>query len=694
MAGCPPLHEPPRPSIQCIISEASSRERRQLASNKAQLEEIIAQAEQGTAVFHIEIDPGQLVIGPVIGKGSSGVVLRGTYQGKEVAIKKYGQENLVWNPKEFRKQIALMSVVDHPNLLTCIGACTADPNNLYVISELLPYSVFSLVEQEPLPESERIRICYEIASGMNHLHSVGIIHRDLKSGNILLTKDFRVRIIDFDTCKFLSKSGPMTFQIGTPVYMAPELFSHENYSEKVDVFSFAIVMWEIFSHSEPYKGDNPYTIPGAVLSGQRPPILPEFPAAIKVLLNSCWQQNPEDRPSFSAILSSLSEIIPTPAEVENHPDQSSSPSADNFFVVLNGRLINYRYTANGSVPLHEVWGTPLNSIPKPHIACDLESQSLFVATDGEIRAIQFDSGLCKWSTRHQQSGCSYSMCIHSRYLIVGGDGTVTCLNKHDGTSVWYTILPLKAKFSRLVQTIVHSGIVYAGGLGNVVLCELKTGSIMHTISLETSLSLAVCLSYIENQSELMLFASTVGKLCSIRCCSGTNPVLSNMTSFSSHCIVTQVAHPTESVLFIGIPRSTFKVRAIMKSSLATMWQAACEELSSTVISLAISPRVPSTLFAAGGGCIYSLDTQTGNTKGLLRLPVMFTNVHLMPLATLSPLLFVGAAGGWFIVDAARMCTVHYVITSPASTVTAATPFWSMCPHASGSLLHLKLKLFS
>lgn len=107
----------------------------------------------------------------------------------------------------------------------------------------------------------RIRIARDVARVYFYMNSLGIVHRDLKSHNILVDENFNIKICDFGLARFKADIGKGTMQFsGTPAYMAPELFQKRQYDDKVDVFAFGTLLWEIFNREVPYDGLDPIDI--------------------------------------------------------------------------------------------------------------------------------------------------------------------------------------------------------------------------------------------------------------------------------------------------------------------------------------------------------------------------------------------------------------------------------------------------
>lgn len=251
-----------------------------------------------------------LVFGEQIGVGQSGRVVRGKMKktGHEVAIKIL--RTRVLNAVEFemfRREITMMAVLQHPNLLSLMGYTSESPYCLiteYMVNGSLAH--FMKKHGSELNGTERSLIALDIARGMEFLHSRGIIHRDLKSLNVLLDEKKRAKVGDFGLAR-VKAAGPMTGLVGTSYYMAPEVVvSAPYYDERVDVYSYGIVLWELLTNTEVYAGEDKVTVMTEVIQHNRRPLIPlTTPEALKILIQRCWSQDANDRPSFREIIEML-----------------------------------------------------------------------------------------------------------------------------------------------------------------------------------------------------------------------------------------------------------------------------------------------------------------------------------------------------------------------------------------------------
>jgi serine/threonine protein kinase len=290
-----------------------------------------------------------------IGVGQSGSVVRGVVKstGDTVAVKIL--QSRVLSPIEvemFRREVAAMAVLKHPSLVRFCGYTTEYP--FYVLTEYMRNgSLSDYLERNPggLSPTERTLIAQDVARGMEYLHGRGIIHRDLKSSNILLDQRRRGRICDFGLIRMKS-SDPMTGMIGTSHWMAPEvLLSSPFYDEKVDVFSFGVVLWELLTSRRPYQGEDILTLIVDVTERQKRPEIPDScPEGLRTLIERCWQADAKLRPSFHEIVAKLSDadcqfpgcellVIMQETGLRGHHGYSSSSPARCMRNALPHRLI-------------------------------------------------------------------------------------------------------------------------------------------------------------------------------------------------------------------------------------------------------------------------------------------------------------------------------------------------------------------
>ncbi|XP_050373019.1 integrin-linked protein kinase 1 isoform X1 [Argentina anserina] len=270
-----------------------------------------------------EIEPPELDFsGSVtIGKGSFGEILKAHWRGTPVAVKRIlpslSGDRLVI--QDFRHEVNLLVKLRHPNIVQFLGAVT-EKKPLMLITEYLRGGDLHqyLKEKGSLSPLTAVSFALDIARGMAYLHNEPnvIIHRDLKPRNVLLVNSSadHLKVGDFGLSKLIKVQNShdvykMTGETGSYRYMAPEVFKHRRYDKKVDVFSFAMILYEMLEGNPPLSNYEPYDAAKFVSEGHRPMFhgkghTPE----LKELIEQCWSADMNQRPSFLEILKKLEKV--------------------------------------------------------------------------------------------------------------------------------------------------------------------------------------------------------------------------------------------------------------------------------------------------------------------------------------------------------------------------------------------------
>ncbi|XP_059453116.1 probable serine/threonine-protein kinase SIS8 isoform X2 [Corylus avellana] len=247
-------------------------------------------------VGELEIQWEEITLGERIGLGSYGEVYRGDWHGTEVAVKKFLNQDISGESlEEFKSEVRIMKRLRHPNVVLFMGAVTRAPN-LSIVTEFLPRgSLYRLIHRpnNQLDERRRLRMALDAARGMNYLHNCSpvIVHRDLKSPNLLVDKNWVVKVCDFG----LSRMKNSTFlssrsTAGTAEWMAPEVLRNEPADEKCDVYSFGVILWELSTLQQPWGGMNPMQVVGAVgFQHRRLDIPDDMDPGIADIIQKCWE---------------------------------------------------------------------------------------------------------------------------------------------------------------------------------------------------------------------------------------------------------------------------------------------------------------------------------------------------------------------------------------------------------------------
>ncbi|KAL1315993.1 serine/threonine-protein kinase STY17 [Arachis duranensis] len=277
-----------------------------------------------------EIDPNQLKYENKVGSGSFGDLYRGTYCSQDVAIKVLKPERISTDMlREFAQEVYIMRKIRHKNVVQFIGACTRPPNLCIVTEFMSRGSLYDFLHKQrgvfKLPSL--LKVAIDVSKGMNYLHQNNIIHRDLKTANLLMDENEVVKVADFGVARVQTQSGVMTAETGTYRWMAPEVIEHKPYDQKADVFSFGIALWELLTGELPYSYLTPLQAAvGVVQKGLRPTIPKNTHPRLSELLQRCWQQDPLLRPDFSEIKEILQQIAKEVNEDKDRHKEKSSHS--------------------------------------------------------------------------------------------------------------------------------------------------------------------------------------------------------------------------------------------------------------------------------------------------------------------------------------------------------------------------------
>lgn len=294
------------------------------------------------------VDPKMLFVGSKIGEGAHGKVYKGKYGDQIVAIKVLNNgstpEERATLEDRFIREVNMMCKVKHDNLVKFIGACK-EPL-MVIVSELLPgmslKNYLNSIRPSQLDIHTALGYALNIAHAMECLHANGIIHRDLKPDNLLLTANRKkLKLTDFGLAREETVTEMMTAETGTYRWMAPELYStvtlqrgeKKHYTNKVDVYSFGIVLWELLTNKMPFEGmSNLQAAYAAAFKQVRPAFPEETPKDLAFIVESCWVEDPAMRPSFSEIIRMLDAFLmtippPPPSEADEDAESEDTTSS-------------------------------------------------------------------------------------------------------------------------------------------------------------------------------------------------------------------------------------------------------------------------------------------------------------------------------------------------------------------------------
>ncbi|KAJ6244897.1 hypothetical protein M0813_20988 [Anaeramoeba flamelloides] len=265
---------------------------------------------------HNEIENDEIKDLEKIGSGAFGTVWKSIWRWKKIAVKRIKSEYVQGKHlEEFKREVLVLSRTRHPNIVLFMGASTLPPNIFLVTEYCKEGSLYDCLKNSKFVDTmnEKLKIAKDIAYGMNYLHSTKpkmIIHRDLKPSNILIDNAGSAKVADFGLSRIKEETINLTAFRGTPSYMAPEMLRNENYNEKVDVYSYAIILWQLYTKQFPYLGmKDPIQIALHVsYKNLRPPISLIKHKQWEELIKICWDDDKSIRPSFKQILKILNKF--------------------------------------------------------------------------------------------------------------------------------------------------------------------------------------------------------------------------------------------------------------------------------------------------------------------------------------------------------------------------------------------------
>ncbi|KAM7389484.1 hypothetical protein PAMP_023460 [Pampus punctatissimus] len=259
-----------------------------------------------------EVDLEELTLGEELGSGQFGLVLEGRWREKKVAVKMIRQECM--SDEEFKEEARVMMRLSHCKLVQLYGVCT-QRSPMCLVFELMENGCLSdylRASKGRLSPDVMLGMCLDVSEGMAYLESSNFIHRDLAARNCLVSKNNEVKVSDFGMTRFvLDDQYTSSLCSKFPVkWSAPEVIKYCKFSSKSDVWSFGVLMWEVYNEGRlPYENRSNTEVVESLNAGLRllkPRLAPE---AVYLLMEWSWKEKPEDRPSFALLLHELASLL-------------------------------------------------------------------------------------------------------------------------------------------------------------------------------------------------------------------------------------------------------------------------------------------------------------------------------------------------------------------------------------------------
>ncbi|XP_051716639.1 tyrosine-protein kinase ITK/TSK [Ctenopharyngodon idella] len=255
-----------------------------------------------------EIHPDELILSEELGSGQFGLVWKGSWHDRQVAVKSVREGFM--SEEEFKEEAQVMMKLSHDKLVQLYGVVT-QRSPIYLIFEFMENGCltdFLRAKKGSLSQETLLEMCLDVSEGMAYLESSNFIHRDLAARNCLVSEDNVVKIADFGMTRFvLDDQYTSSFGSKFPVrWSSPEVIKFGKYSSKSDVWSFGVLMWEVYSEGRvPYDNRSNAEVVEALNAGLRL-LKPRLcPKSVYELMQWSWKEKPDDRPSFALLLHEL-----------------------------------------------------------------------------------------------------------------------------------------------------------------------------------------------------------------------------------------------------------------------------------------------------------------------------------------------------------------------------------------------------
>ncbi|MGV3622107.1 MAG: serine/threonine-protein kinase [Archangium sp.] len=320
------------------------------ASGNHAIVEVMEPDLSGRSLSHYRLDH-------VIGEGAMARIYfaRDVRTQKPVAVKVLKQEHVTDAEvvHRFLQEIRAIEAIAHPHVIRISdsgdAALPGGRRCVYCVMEVLEgQTLADAINAGPLSVSRSVNIAAQVADALQAAHDIGVVHRDIKPENIFLTKNDFVKVLDFGMAKLVKPIGDLKnvrtkvgVVLGTPEYMAPEQALGTGHSSAVDVFAVGVVLYELLTGSQPFKGDNFGQLVLALTQQEPAPLNAVSPAGdalppkLPAIVMKCLQKNPEDRFSSARTLAQALRHLDPSADISEHELEAAvKPSRTPLFIVL------------------------------------------------------------------------------------------------------------------------------------------------------------------------------------------------------------------------------------------------------------------------------------------------------------------------------------------------------------------------
>ncbi|XP_049779795.1 serine/threonine-protein kinase Nek8 [Schistocerca cancellata] len=386
----------------------------------------------------------------VVGKGAFGsaVLYRKVADDTLVVMKEVNMTELNAVERQAAlNEVQVLSMLHHPNIIRYLGSFEREGILMIEMEYADGGTLAQMLSQRTvhLNEREIILLFQQIVSAIQYMHHHNILHRDLKTANVFLTKDNIIKVGDFGISKMMSTRGQAHTVVGTPYYISPEMCEGKQYGQKSDIWALGCILYEMACLQKTFEGSNLPALVNKIMKGQFQPIPSGYSAGFRQLVHDLLQRDPVFRPSAAEILESrLPPLLDNALNTASAVNVSSSSNKKHQRSVLYDLRV---FEDNIAI-------TPIQLPPRSHIkevACSnthfiVLTSELVVYTWGEGKKGQLGHGDTElWKSQPEPvealkgksvhrvgAGDGYSVFVSdSGMLMTCGDGTFGCLGHGD-----------------------------------------------------------------------------------------------------------------------------------------------------------------------------------------------------------------------------------------------------------------------
>ena len=254
-----------------------------------------------------EIQSTNIEYGEEIGKGAFGRVFHVKLKTADGQVVEAAAKRIELSEKS-ELELKYMSELNHKNIIKYYGFMKEE-TSITVVTELATKGDLQRYLQTstaPLQEELMKKWAIDAAEGIHYLHQRDLVHKDIKSSNYLITEENSLKLGDFGTVGDLEKTTDTQHRQGTVRWMAPEVIEKKIRSKRSDVYSYGIVTWEICSRKIPFvKLETRIDIMEAIVDGKRPEVPSGCPVDLRKVMECCWRQDHQERPTMEEVLGML-----------------------------------------------------------------------------------------------------------------------------------------------------------------------------------------------------------------------------------------------------------------------------------------------------------------------------------------------------------------------------------------------------